>query len=68
MSSDDNTTTRAKKIVEGAKKNSESIGASAGIIATWLLTTYTSVAPPETVIMAVGTVVGSFAARFKDRL
>lgn len=67
-SSEENTATRAKKIVEGARKNSESIGASAAVIATWLLETYTSTAPPGTVVMAVGTLVGGYAARLKDRL
>ena len=68
MSSEENTVTRAKQIVEGARKNSETLATSASVIATWLFTTYTSTNPPVEVIVALGTLVGGYAARLKDRL
>ncbi len=47
------------------KDNSESISVSASVLAVWLFTTYTNTNPPAEVVIALGTLVGAFAARLK---
>jgi len=65
MKPDDNTMTRAQKIVEGTRQNSESIGVSAAVVLSWVLTTYTPVSPPAEVVAALAGLVGAISARFK---
>jgi len=60
-----NTMTRSQRIVEGTKNNSESLGISLAVVASWALTTYTGVNPPVEVVGALGALIGAVSARFK---
>lgn len=59
------TTTKMQAFGNGSRHNAEGIGMAGAVIATWALTTFTGVALPPEVTVAIGTMIGAIAARIK---
>ena len=54
------------KFIEGSKKNSSSIGISASVVVSWVLTDMFGTPVPEPVIAAVAGLVSSVAATIQN--
>lgn len=59
---------KAQKVKRGAKRNSESLGVSLSVVATWLVTDVLHYDVPMEVMGAILTSLGIVAARFRDDL
>lgn len=67
MTNNVNTMTKARRIVQESKKNSESLGVSLVVILSWASTTYLTTPIPPEVIGVLGSMMGSVATRIKDQ-